>query len=150
MDATDKIRNVELNLELPRATRGYQGDVVIFDGNCRFCCGGVHRLNQLDISKRLRFLSLHDPEVAERYPDLSHEQLMREMYVVTSHGVRKGGFHAMRYITRRLPLLWPIMPLLHIPGMTWIWQKAYRWVARRRYQLAGKTQCENACEVHLR
>jgi predicted DCC family thiol-disulfide oxidoreductase YuxK len=150
MEAAGTIRNTELKAELPRATRGYVGDVVIFDGNCRFCWRQVRRLHQFDWGKRLHFLSLHDPEVRERFPDLTHEQLMNEMYVVTSDGMRHAGVHALRYLTRRLPLLWPVAPLFHIPGMTYLCHKAYRWVAQRRYRLAGKTDCGDACEIHLR
>ncbi len=142
--------NDELKLRLPRAEFGFPGDIVIFDGHCRFCWRQVARLKRCDLGHRLQFLSLHDPEVAERFPDLSHERLMEEMVVVTHDGGRFGGIASIRYLSRHLPLLWPLAPPLHIPGTLGFWRWAYRWVARRRYQLAGKQDCDGACDVHLR
>lgn len=126
-------------------------DVVIFDGECRFCRGGVERLQQLDVGgSRLSYLSLHDPRVHVRYPDLSFDDLMSQMYVVDQSGVRHGGADAVRYLSRRLPLLWPVMPILHLPGTARLWRWLYTQVAKRRYKIAGK-HCENgACSIHLK
>lgn len=144
------LQNLEIGSILPRAVRedGQGHEIVIFDGNCRFCWGQVTRLKKLDIGDKLRFLSLHDPDVAERFPDLSREQLMAEMFVVSRDGKRRGGVNAIKYLSRRLFLLWPLMPFLHIPGTAWILRAAYRWVARRRYRLGGATECSQACSVH--
>ena len=126
-------------------------DVVIYDGQCNFCTGGVNQLSKLDCcGNRLTYLSLHDPRVAERYPDLTHDQLMQQMYVVDTKGRRHGGADAVRYLSRRLPLLWLAAPMLHIPGTAGLWRWGYNQVAKRRYKLAGKT-CENdACEIHMK
>jgi predicted DCC family thiol-disulfide oxidoreductase YuxK len=125
-------------------------DVVIYDGECNFCRSQVGNLRRLDWGgQRLSFVSLHDPRVAERYPDLSHESLMEQMYVVDGKGSRHGGADAVRYLTRRLPTLWLIAPLMHIPFTAGLWRWAYKQVAKRRYKLAGKS-CENdACSIHF-
>jgi predicted DCC family thiol-disulfide oxidoreductase YuxK len=124
-------------------------DVVIFDGKCRFCRAQVVRLARWDRRKRLAFLSLHDPRVHQRYPDLSHEQLMEQMYVIESTGRRHAGAAAFRYLTRRLPRLFPLAPLMHLPLTLPLWQWCYRQVARRRYRIAGKSECaDDACKVH--
>lgn len=137
--------------ELPDPDEKTDADVVIYDGQCNFCSGGVNQLRRLDCcGSRLAFISLHDPRVAERYPDLTHEQLMEQMYVVDSEGRRHGGADAVRYLSRRLPLLWLAAPILHIPFTAGLWQWGYHQVARRRYKLAGKT-CENdACDIHMK
>jgi len=124
--------------------------VVIFDGDCRFCQAQVARLNRLDLGRRLAFLSLHDPRVAERYPDLSHEQLMAQMFVVDPQGGRHGGAMAIRYLSRHQPLLWPLAPLLHVPCSLPLWSWLYHEVAKRRYRWGRVSDCENgACAVHL-
>ncbi len=83
--------------ELPTIAERPDASVVIFDGDCRFCQGQVRRLARFDLGKSLAFVSLHDPEVARRYPDLSHEQLMEQMYVVArGSGRRYGGADAFR------------------------------------------------------
>jgi predicted DCC family thiol-disulfide oxidoreductase YuxK len=127
-----------------------EGDVVIFDGNCRFCRGQVERLARWDKAGRLAFLPLQDPRAAQRFPDLSHQQLMEQMYVVDRQGRRHGGADAFKYLTRRLPRLWWLAPLMHIPFSLPLWRWAYRHVARRRYRIAGKmADCETgACRMH--
>src|SRR5687768_2785246 len=82
-----------------------EADVVIFDGHCRICTGSVRLLSRFDWGGRLAYLSLHDPRVAERYPDLTYDQMMAEMFVVDRAGKKRGGARAFRYLTRRLPLL---------------------------------------------
>lgn len=123
--------------------------VVIYDGQCNFCRAQVSRLRRWDCcGGRLSFLSLHDPRVAERYPDLSHDQLMEQMYVIDVTGQSHGGADAVKFLSRRLPLLWIAAPLLHLPGTARLWRWMYRQVAKRRYQLAGK-HCEgDRCQVH--
>jgi predicted DCC family thiol-disulfide oxidoreductase YuxK len=125
-------------------------DVVIFDGDCRICTGQIRLLARLDRGQRLSFISLHDPLVAERYPDLSHDDLMQQMYVVDGEGRRHGGVEAVRYLARRLPLLWWLAPLLHIPGSLPVWRFGYRSFARFRYRFGRTGACENGqCRVHF-
>lgn len=125
-------------------------DVVLYDGHCRFCIGQVRNMRRADLTGRLAFLSLHDIRVGERYPDLSHEQLMAQMYVIDRHGRRHGGPSALRYLTRRLPLLWPLAPLLHIPFSLPIWNWLYQQIARRRYWFGRIETCDDgACQVHF-
>lgn len=134
---------------LPTPDERPEADVVIYDGDCRFCSASVRRLAWFDRGGRLAFLSLHDPLVQQRYSDLTHEQLMEQMYVIDRHGGRHAGAAGFRYLTRRLPLLWPLAPLMHIPFSMPLWHWMYRQVARRRY-LFGKIQsCEGGtCHLH--
>ncbi|MCA9167661.1 MAG: DUF393 domain-containing protein [Planctomycetales bacterium] len=136
--------------KLPDPDERPGADVVIFDGQCRFCRRQAERLAKWDSRRQLAFISLHDPRVAERYPDLTHDQLMDEMYVVDRAGTRWHGAGAFRYLTRQLPALWVLAPLMHIPGSLPLWQWGYRQVAKRRY-LAGKLdECtDGSCAVHF-
>ena len=74
---------------LPDPDQAPGTDVVIFDGHCQFCQAQVRRLARFDAwskmlgrGAKLSFISLHDPRVSERFPDLSHDQLMEQMYVI--------------------------------------------------------------------
>lgn len=138
--------------ETPATLRGPserpQADVVIYDGECRICSGQVERLARWDRAQRLAFLSLHDPEVARRYPDLKHDDLMQNMYVVDQRGGRHRGAAAFRHLSTRVPRLWWLAPLLHIPGSLPLWQLAYRQVAKRRYRWGRIESCENGtCKI---
>jgi predicted DCC family thiol-disulfide oxidoreductase YuxK len=125
-------------------------EVVVWDGHCVFCRKQVTRLRELDWQNRLSFLSLHDPRVAVRYPQLSYDQLMAEMWVMARSGEQFGGADSLRYLSRVMPTLWPIAPFLHLPFCMPIWRSLYQWVARRRYRIAGK-DCEGGtCQIHAK
>jgi len=141
------------DVHLPTPAERPEADIVIFDGHCRFCTGQVQNLASWDSKSRLAFLSLHDPEVAKRFPGLTYDQLMAEMYVVDQRGSRYGGAAAFKYLTTRLPRLYLLAPLMHIPFTMPLWRWGYRQVAKRRYALRGKTTdaCDDgACKVHLK
>lgn len=121
-------------------------DTVLFDGECRFCRGQIAMLRRLDFGGRLRFVSLHDPEVGRDFPELPPADLMRQMYVVDTSGAARGGAEAVRYLSRRLPPLWPLALPLHVPGSLPLWSALYRLVARHRYRIAG-TCDEGTCRV---
>lgn len=121
-------------------------DTVLFDGQCRFCRGQVALLRRLDLGRRLQFLSLHDPRVAADFPEIPPEQLQQQMFVVDRQGSARGGAVAVRYLSRRLPLLWPLALLLHIPGSLPLWQAAYAFVAKRRLLLAGRCD-DDSCPL---
>jgi predicted DCC family thiol-disulfide oxidoreductase YuxK len=138
---------------LPSPTGLPSAEVVIYDGECQFCTRQVARLARWDGRGRLAFLSLHDPVVSERYPDLSHERLMEEMVLITRDGRRLGGAAAFRCLTRRLPRLWLLAPLMHIPFSLPLWQWAYRQVAKRRHRwnkAHGKECTNDSCSVHFK
>jgi predicted DCC family thiol-disulfide oxidoreductase YuxK len=123
--------------------------VVLYDGQCNFCTGQVKNLERLDGRGRLRFISLHDPVVARDYPDLSFQQLMDQMWVVAYDGRKYGGADAIRYLSRQLPMLWPLAPLMHVPGTMPIWRYLYRQIAKRRYKIAGRNCDEGGtCSLH--
>lgn len=135
---------------LPTLTDRPHTEVLIFDGNCRFCIAQMRLLNRLDTRDRLAFVSLHDEEVTGRWPDLTHDQLMEQMYLVDRSGNRHGGAAAFRYLSRILPPLWPLAPLLHIPFSLPLWRFGYRVVARYRYRFGRVNECEEgSCSVHF-
>jgi predicted DCC family thiol-disulfide oxidoreductase YuxK len=77
--------------------------------------------------------------------------MMKQMYVIDRHGGRHGGAVAIRYLSRRLPSLWLLAPLLHIPFTLPLWSWLYNQIAIRRYRMNPPGNCENgACEIHFR
>lgn len=134
-------------VELATPQERENADVLIYDGQCRFCTAQVLSLARLDVMKRLAFVSLHHPFVRTQYPDLAFADLMRQMYVVTRDGRRFAGAEAVRRLSRRLVMLWWLAPLIHLPGTRPFWRWLYRQVARRRYWF-GRVECvEGTCAV---
>ena len=121
-------------------------DTVLYDGQCRFCRSQIALLRRLDLGGSLHFTSLHDPAVPEVFPELSRDDLLAQMYVIDTAGRARGGAEAVRYLSRKLPLLWPLAVLLHIPGTLPLWQALYRFVARNRMRIAGSCT-EGTCRL---
>jgi len=143
------VGSLHLNARLPTPDDRPNADIVIFDGNCRICTQQIHRLPWWDCQGKLAYLSLHDPEVGRRFPDLTHDMLMSDMYVVDRSGRRHRGAAALRHLSRRLRRLWWLAPLLHVPLSLPVWQWLYRLVADRRYRWGRIDDCaDGACSVH--
>ena len=109
-----------------------QQAVVIYDGDCGLCRASRRFCEALDWLRSFAWVSSDDPAV-ERYgvPRLA---LLERLYLV--QGVRQwSGFAAVRRILLRLPLAAPfgVVALL----MTPIGERAYNFVARRRYCRPG-------------
>ena len=137
-------------ISLPDPAERPQADVVIWDGQCNFCLKQVQRLRRFDMFGQLSYLSLHDARVGERYPDLSQAAMLEQMWVVTQDGRKFGGADAGRYLSRKLPGLWWLAPLLHIPASMPLWRWLYGKIAERRYRLGGTTcDDEGSCRIHL-
>ena len=111
-------------------------DTVLYDGQCRFCRSQIALLRRLDLGGSLHFTSLHDPAVPEVFPELSRDDLLAQMYVIDTAGRARGGAEAVRYLSRKLPLLWPLA----------VWQALYRFVARNRMRIAGSCT-EGTCRL---
>lgn len=136
------------NPELPDPDVSPHRAIVIWDGTCSFCRLQVERLRRFDSGGKLAYLSLHDPRVAERFPELTYQQLMDQMWVVTPDHRKFGGADAIRFLSRLLPTLWWLAPIMHIPFAMPVWRYFYGLVAERRYRLTG-AQCEGGtCHVH--
>lgn len=121
-------------------------DTVIFDGHCRFCRSQIAVLRRLDLAGSLDFVSQHEPSVPRDFPELSPDDLHTQMYVVDRGGHARGGAEAVRYLSRRLPLLWPLAVPLHVPGTMPLWKSLYRVVAQNRFRIAGSCD-EGTCRL---
>jgi predicted DCC family thiol-disulfide oxidoreductase YuxK len=76
---------------------------------------------------------------------------MRHMVVVDQAGGRHRGAAAVRYLSRRLPSLWWLAPVMHIPFSLPLWQWMYQQVASRRYRFGRTDDCtDGACSIHFK
>ena len=117
---------------------------VIHDGQCRLCRRAVGLLRLLDWRRRLACLDLHDREgLPPAAAALDPAALHRDIHAVTAAGRVHRGFAAYRAIAWRLPLLWPLAPLLHLPPVAALGSRVYRYIAdqRMRTGCAGGPAC---------
>lgn len=111
--------------------------VVLYDGDCPLCRRTVPVLQWLDWRGALSFHSARDMEhLPPALVPLDPVRLLEEMHVLTPD--RKSvyaGFRAFRWMAWRLPLIAPFALLLYIPGVPWLGNRVYLWVARNRLNL---------------
>ncbi len=123
---------------------------LLYDGNCVLCRQSNRLVSRLDWLNRTQ--SFDAQMVHEQYPNLDYTDLMGAIHVITTDEQVLVGFFSVRYLARSLPLLWPLSPLLYLPGMNWLGPKIYGWIARRRYtinRLVGAPTCEDgSCKIH--
>ncbi|MBP3958938.1 DUF393 domain-containing protein [Gemmata sp. G18] len=124
--------------------------VVLYDGMCALCQRGVRVLKRLDWFNRLHFQDCRD---RAHWPPsavpLEMKRLLEEMHVVTPDRQRApAGYRAFQWMAWRLPLTLPLAPLMYVPGVTWIGNKIYLWVAKNRYDLVP---ChDGGCQLDLK
>ncbi|HMO37735.1 MAG TPA: DUF393 domain-containing protein, partial [Gemmatales bacterium] len=110
----------------------------------------VALLQSLDWFGKLQYRDCRDSEnLPAIKPPLQMERLLEEMHLVPPAGTPVfAGFKAFRYIAWRIPVFWLLAPLLYLPGIPWLGNKMYLWIARNRYKLVP---CKDGvCNIHPR
>ena len=108
---------------------------VLYDGRCQICQRSVRLLKRWDLLGRLNYVDFRTLDVAaynaQRNLALDERELETAMHVV-SRGRVTSGFPGCRTIAGALPMFWPIVPLLYLPGLSHAGAAGYRWLARNR------------------
>jgi predicted DCC family thiol-disulfide oxidoreductase YuxK len=128
--------------------------VVLYDGHCRFCKRQMANLVHLARRDAIEPLSFQDEGVLERFEGLTYDACMQAMHLVTPEGrVYRGMEAAVRAVVTR-PILGAFAWVYYLPGIKQLLDAIYRWIARRRYRIAGRELATEGCEggtcsVHL-
>jgi lipase maturation factor 1 len=120
---------VRLNLHVASPPRI---PVVIYDGDCNFCCVWVQRW-RISTEDRVEYLPYQDPQVAQRFPELPEQDFTTAIHLIEADGsVYRGAEAAFRALahSRHDPLLleWYVR---------WHWfrrlsERSYSFIARHR------------------
>jgi len=120
---------------------------ILFDGQCPLCNRTIRVMGFFDLFARLEFLDFRSLDLAEynrRHAlALTLEALDREMYVI-SRGQAYVGYYGYRVMAPALPAFWPLVPLLFVPGVSWVGERVYGYIARNRLALL---HCDSHCPV---
>ncbi len=105
---------------------------LIYDGNCRLCRRTVASLRTFDIFERVSYVNALDASALER-AGLSGCDANGLRDIHARRGARSWqGFPAYRELIKRLPLLWPAIPLMYAWPITSIGRRTYRHIADSR------------------
>jgi predicted DCC family thiol-disulfide oxidoreductase YuxK len=120
---------------------------ILYDGHCHICIRTIRVLKFFDLFNRLECLDFRLLNLAEynhrHQLALTIEDLDREMYVIRQ-GQPYVGYRAYRLLSLALPAFWPLVPLLFFPGITWMGERVYAYIARNRFTFL---HCDTHCPV---
>lgn len=117
--------------------------LVLYDGECSLCRFQMRLLTWLDWFGVLALVPVSDPRAAAA--GLPREALEEQMHCVTTGGRVYRGARCLRFVGLRLPLLAPFALFLWVPGVIWVAEKVYGWIARHRRQISRLFGCKSAC-----
>ncbi|HYL64962.1 MAG TPA: DUF393 domain-containing protein [Candidatus Methylomirabilis sp.] len=121
---------------------------VLYDGACGLCRASVARVRRMDSRGRVELLDLHDPTVPTRFPQIDREEAMRLMQAVDPAGRVYSGVDGWARIGLTLPGWKLVAWLLLVPGIHFLAQRAYSWVARNRYRWNRELCEDGTCALH--
>ena len=107
---------------------------VLYDGGCGLCERTAGWLRWADVRKRLTFSDINSEwdRLIQRYPSLDRDACLAAMHVMAPDGTITAGFDGFRTLARVVPALWPVWPLLFVPGVPPIGRRVYGYVAQNR------------------
>ena len=120
-------------------TAGRSRYVVLYDGDCAFCTGWRDRMARRDPHGLIEWLSVHDPVVAARYPDLDREDALKKMYVFAPDGSLTKGADGWVVLFSVLERMGWLAILARVPGVKPVMRQVYHYIAGRRYRLSCST-----------
>jgi predicted DCC family thiol-disulfide oxidoreductase YuxK len=120
--------------------------VVLYDGHCKFCTAAARQLASLARPGTLELVSFQEPGALDRFPGLTHEACMRQMYLVTPAGRVYGGFEAAVQALATRPVLGLLARGYYLPGVRQVCDFVYARIAANRYRIMGKAGAAGACD----
>ena len=110
---------------------------MIFDGDCGFCTASVNVIRRwirpdADIEPWQR------TDLAQF--GLTEQECTVAVQFVDPQGSVTSGSRAVMAALRTAPLPWPVLGAIgDAPGIAWVADRTYRWIAANRFRLPGST-----------
>ena len=125
---------------------------LVYDGQCPLCRRSVEWVRRLDARRLVVPIDFNTqwPQIARRAPGLDQADLAKAVHLIAPDGRVWAGFEAARKLATLMPLLWPAVPWLHVPGASVCGARVYRFVSRHRHWLTRSTCAEDACATEKR
>jgi len=104
---------------------------LFFDADCRFCRTSARWLALFIEPRGFGLAPLQDPRVRTLL-NLTGQQLLSEMKLLTREGRVFGGADALLALSREIWWAWPLYALALLPGIKPVLRAGYRWMAAHR------------------
>ena len=121
--------------------------VVVYDGECRFCNWSVRRIQRLDKRGQFECVPRQAQGIELRFPKLADSDFNTGLRLIIEADEIYVGADAVYEIYRRMPPFELLTWLYRVPGLHALFGAAYAFIARNRHRL-GRVQCDaEACAV---
>lgn len=124
-----------------------QTHLVLYDDSCSLCTFQMRVITWLDWLNKVSLIPISNPNTKTLAPDLTPAALREAIHCITPEGRIYRGARAIRFLSARMPLAWPVALILWIPGVIWIAEIVYKWISRNRHLLSRFFGCQGACAV---
>ena len=104
---------------------------ILYDGACPVCLKFVRTWEKVLRRRGFDLVPLQEEWVRKRLA-LPEEELLKEMRVLTSDNKVFGAIDAYVFVWRRIWWCLPLWLLAHTPGIRFLMDCLYRWVAKNR------------------
>ncbi|MBN9612120.1 MAG: DUF393 domain-containing protein [Actinobacteria bacterium] len=112
---------------------------VVFDGQCGVCTRAARWLAARDRRDRIRVHPAQRPGVLRQF-GLSEEAASQAAWAIEERDGGTASYRGAAAINRALDVALGtrlFLPLYRVPGIQWVQDRAYRWVAENRFRLRG-------------
>jgi predicted DCC family thiol-disulfide oxidoreductase YuxK len=107
--------------------------VVFYDQKCRMCVGVTGWLSRIDGRKQFQLEPYQNSELLKKYPQITYEDLEKQIHLITDKGKVLKGADAMMEIWKKLDH-WSSFgsSVLRIPPFIWVARLVYNVIAKYR------------------
>ena len=108
---------------------------ILYDGGCGFCFRWVHFWRKV-VEPRGFALKTLQAAADDGSLEVSRENLLDDIRVLTPTGNLQSGADAYLYVARRIWWARPLYTIFRLPGFNCALWKGYRWFNRNRYRVS--------------
>ena len=111
--------------------------LLIFDGDCGICTTSANFIR--------RWIRPDSDVEPFQWVDLAQfglteKECTEAVQFVCSDRQVQSGSRAVMALLRTAPQPWPVLGVIgDLPGVSWVSDRTYRWIARNRHRLPGST-----------
>ena len=103
--------------------------ILFYDGKCNLCRRSIRFIEKNDPNKKIQFSDIHKTKLKKF--SISKEACMREIHL-QADGKMYRGFFAFRKLCCILHKLWILVPIMYIPGISFLGKYIYRQISEHR------------------
>jgi predicted DCC family thiol-disulfide oxidoreductase YuxK len=121
--------------ESPRGAEWLRFMPTSADGECGFCFRWVHLWKNVVEPRGFALKDLRSAS-ADGILQISPENLLNDILVLTPSGNSESGADAYLFVARQIWCAWPFYELFSLPGFNWMLWRGYRRFNRNRYRVS--------------